>query len=474
MKTTGLLTDLYELTMMQGYYLHDRNPDVVFDMFFRRPPFGGGFSVFAGLEDIVSRLSEITFSQDDIAYLEGLGLFKQRFLDMLAAFRFRGDVYAVREGAIVFPHEPLVRVHGTLIETQLVESLLLTIINFQSLIATKAARIYLASRGGNVMEFGLRRAQGVDGALSASRAAYIGGSSATSNAVAGRLFGIPVRGTMAHSWVMAFDSELESFEHYAELYPDQAVLLIDTYDTLGSGIDNAIRVGQKLKEKGKRIGVRLDSGDLEYLSKQCRKRLDDAGLEDAMIVVSNELNEEIIHQLVTEGSPIDSWGVGTQLVTGGTESAFSGVYKLAAKRVGGQFVPTIKLSNNPEKTTTPAIKQIHRFFDADGSPLGDLMTLVDEEVPAVGPIVFHHPSHESRKFTLPSFHESHPLLEAVMRGGERTYTTIPLSDIRSHAIAGISKLDDTYKRLINPHVYKVSLSPGLKDLKFNLMRSAGV
>ena len=277
MRTSGLLTDLYELTMMQGYFLNDRNPDVVFDMFFRRPPFGGGFSVFAGLEDIVSRLSEIAFSQNDLAYLEGLGLFKQRFLDMLAAFRFRGDVFAVREGEIVFPHEPLVRVHGTLIETQLVESLLLTIINFQSLIATKAARIYLASRGGNVMEFGLRRAQGVDGALSASRAAYIGGASATSNAVAGRLFGIPVRGTRAHSWVMAFDSELESFEHYAELYPDQAVLLIDTYDTLGSGIDNAIRVGRKLKENGKRIGVRLDSGDLEYLSKQCRKRLDAAG-----------------------------------------------------------------------------------------------------------------------------------------------------------------------------------------------------
>lgn len=472
MTTSGLLTDLYELTMMQGYFLYERNPQVVFDMFFRRQPFHGGFSVFAGLDEVLRRLEELAFSPQDLEYLDGLGLFKKAFLDMLEGFRFRGQLFAMQEGTVIFPNEPLVRVQGSLIETQLVESLLLAILNFQSLIATKAARIFLASREGNVIEFGLRRAQGVDGALSASRAAYVGGASATSNALAGRLFGIPARGTMAHSWIMAFEDELESFNKYAELYPDDSVLLLDTYDTLGTGIENAIKVGLELKKRGKRIGVRLDSGDLEYLSKQCRKRLDTAGLEDATIIVSNELNEEIVHQLVTANSPIDGWGIGTQLVTGGSDSAFSGVYKLAAKDEGGRMTPTIKLSNNPEKSTTPGVKQVHRYYDASGSPVGDLLALDDEGASTDEKIIFHHPTHEERSYTLTSYARSEPLLQPVMKGGRRLVHGPTLSEIRDRSILNVKSLDDTYKRLINPHVYKVSLSAKLKELKFSLMRSA--
>lgn len=472
MATSGLLTDLYELTMAQGYYLHERNPEVVFDMFFRKQPFGGGFSIFAGLGELLRRLEELRFSQEDLAYLDSLGIFKQPFLDMLSSFRFRGDLYAMEEGTVVFPQEPLIRIRGSLIEAQLVESLLLAIVNFQSLIATKAARVYIASRGGSVIEFGLRRAQGLDGALSAARAAFVGGAEATSNTLAARLYGIPARGTMAHSWVMVFDNELDSFHKYADLYPDQSILLIDTYDTLTSGIENAIRVGQALKPKGKRLGVRLDSGDLEYLSKQCRKRLDEAGLEDAMIFVSNELNEEIIHQLVTAGSPIDGWGVGTQLVTGGSESAFSGVYKLAAKEVEGKMRPTIKLSNNPEKTTTPGVKQVYRYRDAEGVPLGDLMTLDEEEPGSEAPIVFNHPMRESSRYLLRSFADSVPLLQRVMHEGKIEQASRSLEEIRAHALDGVARLDDTYKRLINPHVYKVSLSSRLKAMKFDLLQSA--
>lgn len=473
MTTSGLLTDLYELTMMQGYYLYDRNPEVVFDMFYRRQPFRGGFAVFAGLEELLERIEGLRFSEEDIDYLDGLGLFRKPFLDMLAEFRFKGEIHAMREGTLIFPHEPLVRVRGTLIETQLIESLLLAILNFQSLIATKAARIYLASREGSVIEFGLRRAQGIDGAISASRAAFVGGASATSNTLAGRLYGIPTSGTMAHSWIMAFGDELEAFERYSEIYPDQTILLLDTYDTLGTGIENAIKVGHALKRQGKRLGIRLDSGDLEYLSKQCRIRLDAAGLQDARIIVSNELNEEIVHQLVTEGSPIDGWGVGTQLVTGGSDSAFSGVYKLAAKQSNGKMEPTIKLSNNPEKTTTPGVKQVYRYFDADGSPMGDLLTLDDEAPRTDGPVNFYHPMYEERKYRLTSYAQCRPLLEPVMREGKRTAPALQLNEIREHTIAGIRRLDDTYKRLINPHVFKVSLSEGLKRLKFDLMRSGG-
>lgn len=470
MKISALLTDLYELTMMQGYYLSDRNPSVVFDMFFRRQPFRGGFSVFAGLEDVIEAVQNLHFEPDELEYLEGLGTFRPAFLDYLDKFRFTGDLYAADEGTLVFPSEPLVRVHAPLIEAQLVESLLLAIVNFQTLIATKSARVFVASRGGRVIEFGLRRAQGVDGAISASRAAYIGGAAATSNTIAGKRFGIPVSGTMAHSWVMAFDSELEAFSRYAELYPDSSILLIDTYDTLGSGIENAIRVGRKLKDEGKRMGVRLDSGDLQYLSKRVRQRLDEAGLTDTTIVVSNELNENIVHQLVTDGAPIDGWGVGTELVTGGSDCALSGVYKLAAKEQSGRMVPTMKLSNNPEKTTTPGIKQVYRFYDDEGAPIADLLASVEEAPPTAPPIRFYHPMIESASFTVAEFGRVEPLLTLKLRDGVRVSPPEALAGIRRRTLAGLERLDESYKRLLNPHIFKVSLSQTLGELKFSLGR----
>ncbi|MDC7127352.1 MAG: nicotinate phosphoribosyltransferase, partial [Spirochaetales bacterium] len=367
MYSSALLTDLYELTMMQGYFFKKNNPDVVFEMFFRRNPFKGGYTVFAGLEPLLTRLSNLHFDNDDIEYLKGTGIFKDSFLNYLKDFKFTGDIFSVDEGTIVFPGEPLITVKANLMEAQLIESFLLNTVNFQTLIATKSSRVYSASSEGMIMEFGLRRAQGIDGALSAARASYIGGASATSNTLAGKLYDIPVSGTMAHSWVMSFDSELESFRKYAEIYPSNAIFLIDTYDSLGSGIENAIIVGKELKAKGYNFGVRIDSGDLQYLSEEIRKRLDAEGLPDAFIAVSNDLNEHIIRQLVRDGAPINSWGVGTQLVTGGDDSSLTGVYKIVAKQQGDKLVPTIKLSNNPEKTTNPGFKQVYRFYDKNDS-----------------------------------------------------------------------------------------------------------
>ncbi len=466
-----LLTDFYELSMMQGYFLQRENPAVVFDMFFRRQPFGGGFSVFAGLDSALSHVSSLSFSPDDLAYLDSLGSFHKEFLDELARFRFQGDIWAMEEGTLAYPGEPLVRVHGSLIEAQLVESALLAILNFQTLIATKTSRIRLAAGGGAVVEFGLRRAQGVDGALSASRAAFIGGAEATSNTLAGKLYGIPVRGTMAHSWVMAFASEREAFEKYAATYPEATVLLIDTYDTLGSGIDNAIDVGKSLLGSGHgNFGVRLDSGDLEYLSKRVRERLDAAGLSEARIMASNELDEHIVHQLVTRGAPIDAWGVGTHLVTGGGDPALTGVYKICARKSGGSWIPTIKVSNNPEKVTNPGIKQVWRFTNAGGSPLADLISL-DDDPPAPGAVHrFHHPAGDSRSFTLGEYAGITPLLTLRMKDGRILADSPRVHALQARAVAELDKLDDTYKRLINPHVYRVSMSGGLRDLKARLIR----
>lgn len=465
---SALFSDLYELTMIQGYRKFHENHDVVFDMFFRRPPFGGGFTVFAGLEDLVDGLERFRFADDDIAYLETLGLFEKEFLDYLREFRFTGELYAVQEGSIVFPDEPLIRVRAPLVEAQLIEGMLLNTINFQTLVATKSARVYCASNGGLVLEFGLRRAQGQDGAMSASRAAYIGGAAATSNTLAGRRFDIPVKGTMAHSWVMAFGSEQESFDRYAELYPDSTILLIDTYSTLGSGIECAIETGRRMKAQGRKIGVRLDSGDLEYLSKEVRRRLDAAGLEDATITASNELNEEIIHQLVTSGSPIDSWGVGTNMVTGGQDSSLTGVYKLAAKG-DGHLQPTIKVSNQPAKTTNPGIKQVYRFRSASGTPLADLIALDSEEIAAGRRYTFNHPDLSARRFEMAHYASIEPLLHRQMASGERTADRVPLAELRDSCIASLERFDHTYKRIINPHIYKVSLSDSLAEMKRELI-----
>ena len=467
---SALFTDFYELTMTQGYFLQKHNPRVVFDMFFRSLPFGGGYAVFAGLETFLDRLKAFRFSDRDIEFLRSRGCFQESFLEYLKDFSFTGDVYSVKEGSVVFPQEPLMRIESSLIEAQIIESMLLNQINFQTLIATKTSRMYLSCRRGKIMEFGMRRAQGFDGAMSATRAAFIGGAGVTSNTLGASLYGIPAAGTMAHSWVMSFNSELEAFRHYAEIYPDNTILLIDTYDTLGSGIENAIKVGLELKEKGKTIGVRLDSGDLCYLSKEVRRRLDDAGLNDATIVVSNELDEFIISQLLSEGAPIDSWGVGTRMVTGGKDPALTGVYKLAAREQDDAMIPVMKISNNPVKSSTPGIKQVYRFYDDNGHMLRDMISLSNEAAPHKGPLTFHHPMYQYKSFTLERFASAEALISKVMEKGELCSPRESLKEMQERCIREISKLDESYTRLLNPHGYKISLSEELKNMKFDLIR----
>ena len=469
MKYSGLFTDLYELTMMQGYMLQNTNEEVVFDMFFRKQPFSGGYSIFTGLEDLLDRIEKMFFSSDDIEYLRSIKIFKEEFLIYLKDFKFSGSIYAMDEGSVIFPGEPLLRIHSTLMEAQLIESLILNTINFQTLIATKAARVSYATGEGTLLEFGLRRAQGFDGAMSASRAAFIGGADATSNTLAGKVYGIPVRGSMAHSWIMAFDSELLAFRKFTEIYPDCTILLIDTFDTLGSGIENAIIIGLEQKKRGKSISVRLDSGDLFYLSRKIRKRLDDAGLEDVKIVVSNDLNEEIIHQLNTDGAKIDMWGVGTHLVTGGTEAAFGGVYKLAAKEINNNFIPTIKVSNNAIKTTNPGIKQVYRFYDKNGKAMADLVALEEETKPKDRPYTFYHPMYFHDKFTLTDYVSVKPMLSLKMENGKCLDKPISILDLQKKVKTNLSDLGISYKRIINPHIYKVSLSEKLKSLKAELL-----
>jgi nicotinate phosphoribosyltransferase len=466
---SALFTDFYELTMAQGYWKAGDRRRSVFDVFFRRQPFGGGYSIAAGLASLLEALENLRFSAEDIAWLESLEMFDRGFLDYLAAFRFSGEVWAVPEGSVIFPQEPILRIGADLIEAQLVEGLVLNYLNFQSLVATKAARVWRSSGYGRILEFGLRRAQGIDGAESASRAAYIGGAESTSNALAGRLFGIPVSGTMAHSWVMTFPSELEAFEAYAANYPDKSVFLIDTYDSLGSGIKNAIRVGKSLAEAGRRFGVRLDSGDIDYLSHEVRRSLDEAGLFDAFIVASNELDEEIIEDLVAGGAPVDVWGVGTSLVTGGHESAFTGVYKLAAVERGGRLEPTMKFSDNPEKSTNPGVKQVYRLFGETGGALGDLMTLEGEAAPEAGkPVTLHHPSGDWRFTTLcPARVEA--LLTRVMADGRLLSPLPSIHEIRGGLRSRLAFFDATYLRLLNPHVYKVSISTKLRELKLGFI-----
>ncbi len=472
-QANALFTDFYELTMAQGYWKLKMDYPAVFDMFFRRQPFNGGFSVFAGIEPLLDIIPDFRFSQDDLVYLEQQKIFEQGFLQYLETFRFGGDIYAMDEGSVIFPNEPLVRVHAGLIEAQIIEGLVLNQINFQSLIATKTARIWLASKKGSIMEFGLRRAQGADGAMSASRAAFIGGAAATSNTLAGRTYGIPVQGTMAHSWIMSFPSELEAFRAYAALYPEKPVFLIDTYDTLNSGIINAITVGKALTEKGFNFGVRLDSGDMQYLSGEVRKRLDRAGLPEAFISVSNDLTEEIVETLVQQNAPITSWGVGTHMVTGGTESSFTGVYKLAARHnPDGGMIPVMKFSDNPEKTTNPGIKNVVRLFDDEGMAKADILTLEDEEIEPGTAGRFYHPSIDYRQFAFTPRKTEQMLkkrMSAGKRTGDSTGTQAVLRESRNNAEQQLEYLDASYKRILNPHIYKVSISEKLKDVKLGII-----
>lgn len=473
--SNALFTDFYELTMAQGYWKEDMNQEVVFDMFFRRNPFNGGFSVLAGNETLLDAITEFRFGEDDIEFLRSQKIFEEGFLDYLKDWHFTGDLYTMDEGTVIFPQEPLVRIHANLIEAQILEGLVLNIVNFQSLIATKTARVWLAAKGAPIMEFGLRRAQGPDGAMSATRAAFIGGAAGTSNTLAAKLYGIPAMGTMAHSWIMSHSSELEAFREYAKIYPTNAVFLIDTYDTLKSGIKNAIIAGGELVAKGYNFGVRLDSGDISYLTREVRKELDRAGFPQAKISVSNELTEEIISTLVANEAPINSWGVGTHMVTGGNESSFTGVYKLAARhdKATDQMVPAMKFSDNPAKTTNPGIKNVYRLYDENGMAAADILALSDENLEAGKEYRFYHPMVDYRQFSYKAA-KVEPLLKLRISKGERTQPRLPEAEqlrlARENMQKQLASLDGSYKRILNPHIYKVSITEELKDLKLDFIK----
>ncbi|MDR1866938.1 MAG: nicotinate phosphoribosyltransferase [Treponema sp.] len=465
MEYSALLTDFYSLTMAQGYWKQRIDQQAVFEMFFRRQPFNGGFSIFAGLEPLLDTIQHFSFSSEDCEYLSSLGRFDDQFLSFLEHFQFRGDLYAMDEGTVIFPREPLIRIEGNLIECQLIEGMLLNTINFQSLIATKAARVWLASGKGTVMEFGLRRAQGQDGALSASRAAYIGGVSSTSNVLAGKKYSIPVMGTMAHAWVMSFPNEEEAFQRYADFSSADPVFLIDTYNTLKSGMPSAIAVGSRLGD-GRNFGVRLDSGDIYYLSAEVRAMLDKAGFPHATISVSNDLDESIIEALVTEQAPVDLWGVGTKMVTAAGDSAFTGVYKLVMRDAGyGSMLPVIKLSDNPEKTTIPGIKQVWRLYDSKHKAVADVLTVDPSESLEVGKrYMFWHPSGDYRHFSHTVEEAPDKLLKLRLHACTPVAAAPSLETVRQRVRSGLDSFDPTYLRLLNPHAYKVSLTEQLRTL----------
>ena len=473
MQTPGaLFTDFYQLTMLSGYFHNQKQHQrSIYELFFRKIPVKGGYCITAGLEQALEYMESLHFTPQDIDYLAGLKLFPGAFLDWLKDFRFRGSAWAVPEGTAVFPNEPLLQIHATLPEAQLVESAVLNLLNFQTLVATKASRVCFAATGTEVLEFGMRRAQGPDGAMSASRGAYIGGCSATSNAEAGHLFNIPVRGTQAHAWIMSFPSELESFRAYAAAFPSTCMLLVDTYDTLLSGVPNAITVGHELAAQGHRLmGIRLDSGDLAELSRAARVMLDEAGLTEAKIVASNDLDEDLVETLRAQGSRIDIWGVGTQLVTCKDEPALGGVYKLVAIEEGDQFRPTLKISANPGKITSPGCKQIWRALDDNGHFLGDIIAL-ESETAAPTRILDPLYAMPAQQLAGASYEK---LLVPVMKDGVRLAPSPPLTQIRERARDQLSRLPQACRRLHNPQLYPVGLSPELFELRRRLLEESGV
>lgn len=473
----ALLTDLYQVTMAYGYWKSGAaDRPAVFQLTFRRHPFQGGFTIACGLAYAIDYLAHLRFDADDVNYLAGLRgvdqrpLFEPAFLDYLRGFKFLCDVDAVREGDVVFPHEPLIRVQGPILQAQLVESALLTLTGFPSLVATKAARICQAARGDAVLEFGLRRAQGIDGALAASRAAYIGGCAATSNLLAGRLFDIPVRGTHAHSWIMSFGDERQAFEEYAEAMPNNCVFLVDTYDTL-AGVRNAIEVGRWLRSHGHELlGIRLDSGDLASLSIEARRMLDEAGFPEAAITASNELDEHLITNLKEQGAAICVWGVGTRLVTAYDQPALGVVYKLTAmQEPDGSWRPCIKLSEQPIKISTPGRLQVRRFAQA-GQYVGDLIYDLD-----LGPgdeSVLVDPLDDTRRIPVPEGAESHDLLRPVFRGGQLVDRAPGPAIAREHAAEELQRFAASVKRFSNPHRYPVGLERRLQRLKRQLILKA--
>ncbi len=456
----ALFTDYYELSMAQGYFLSGREKETaIFDYFFRSMPFDGGYVVFAGISDFLKLLKDYRFSDEELAYLKDQG-FKQPFLDYLKDFRFKGNIYSAQEGEIVFENTPLVKVEGNIIETQVIETLLLNVLNFESLIATKASRIRQAAGEKTVLDFGLRRSHGFGG-IQASKAAIIGGCDGSSNVLAGQMHNISVGGTMAHSWIQSFEDELTAFRTYAKYYPENTILLVDTYDTLKHGVPNAIKVAQELRTNGNELkAIRLDSGDLSYLSKQARTMLDEAGFPEVKIAASNQLDEYVIKSLLDQGSPIDIFGVGTKLVTAYDDPALGGVYKLASVNEN----PTLKMSENVEKLTLPGSKKVTRYYNGDGTFYADGISLADESIPEI----IEHPHFDTKKTNVSDL-ESTSLLSKVVGDGKLIIDLPDVKESASYAESRLKLLSPEYKRFDNPHVYKVGITSALKEMRNEIM-----
>ena len=471
-----LLCDFYELTMANGYFELGKADEIsYFDVFYRKVPDGGGFAIAAGLEQVIDYIKNLKFTDEDITYLRSKKLFSEEFLEYLRTFRFTGDIYAVPEGTPVFPGEPIMTVVARSVEAQFIETYVLLCLNHQSLIATKANRIVRAAQGRSVMEFGSRRAQGSDGAILGARAAYIGGCSSTACTISDRMFGIPAVGTMAHSWVQMFDTEYEAFESYCKKYPNNATLLVDTYDVLKSGVPNAIKAFDNvLKPLGiTKCGIRLDSGDITYLSKKARKMLDEAGYTDCKIVVSNSLDEVLIRDLMLQGARIDLFGVGERLITAKSNPVFGGVYKLVAVEKDGKIIPKIKISENPEKITNPHFKKVYRIFDNEtGTAVADQLCVYDESIDESQPLELFDPVQVWKTKTVTNF-TAKELLVPIFKGGECVYKSPSIHEIRAYCKEQIMTLWDEVKRFENPHRYYVDLSRKLWNIKQELLMNRG-
>ncbi len=467
-----LLTDFYEITMANGYFKNNmQNETAYFDMFFRKVPDNAGFAIMAGVEQVIEYLENLKFEDEDIEFLRKKGIFSEEFLDYLANFKFECDVWAIPEGTPIFPNEPILTVRGPLIQAQFIETMILLTVNHQSLIATKCNRIVRAAEGRPVMEFGSRRAQGTGGAVLGARAAYIGGAAGTACTVTDKLYGVPALGTMAHSWIQSFDSEYEAFKAYALCYPNNCTLLIDTYNVLKSGVPNAIKVfDDVLKPMGIRPqGVRIDSGDITYLTKQTRKMLDAAGYEDVKIVVSNSLDEHIIRDILKQGACIDSFGVGERLITSKSEPVFGGVYKIVALERDGEMIPKIKISENVAKITNPCFKKVYRLFSNEsGKAIADVLTLADEVIDDSREYEIFDPEHTWKRKTLNNF-TAVELQVPIFEKGKCVYKSPSLKEIRNYCEEQLDKIWDEVKRFENPHEYYVDLSQKLWDIKYKLL-----
>lgn len=473
MRNLTMMTDLYQLTMMYGYFKTGMRDNLAtFDMFYRSKDATTHYAIMAGLEQLIEYLENLRFDEESLRYLGSLGIFDEDFLDELRSFEFHGDVYAVPEGTIVFPGEPLIRVTAPIFEAQLVETALLNIINHQTLIATKASRVVQAAEGGTVMEFGLRRAQGPDAGIYGARAAIIGGCKSTSNVLTGQMYNIPIAGTHAHSWVMSFPDEITAFRKYAEMFPTSCLLLVDTYDTLKSGVPNAIQVFDELRAQGHEpVGIRLDSGDLAYLSREARKMLDAAGYPNTIICASGDLDENLIRDLKLQGACIDTWGVGTKLITSEDCPSLGGVYKMSAETVDGRVIPKIKISENPVKITNPGVKRLWRIYDnKTGKATADLIALDYETFDTTRPLTIYDPVNTWKSMTLTDY-TMKELQVKVFENGKRVYDSPSLQEIQQHCQDDLDTFWDQYKRLLNPHRYKVDLSDSLWMLKNSMLQN---